>query len=71
MKGTLLSVAAALLAAGIGLPGLANAGTQFTTLARPSPVAVAATAAKCKEPLCNPKAPRCNKPGCKPGPKEG
>jgi hypothetical protein len=63
MKGTLLSVAAALLAAGVGLPGLVSARTQFTTVARPSSAAVTATtAAKSAK---SPKARCCNKPGCK------
>lgn len=65
MKGTLLSVAAALLTAGIGLSGLANAGPRIPGYSITGALSV--MTAKCKEPQCNPKAPHCNKPGCQPG----
>ncbi len=75
MKGTMFWMAAALLAAGVGLSGLASANmvAQF-----PAPSWTAASmvaASSCKDPHCvkssgkagsktNPKAPSGSQPGC-------
>ncbi len=67
MKGTRLLAAVVLLATGFGLPGLASASPQSTSLIRLATRGITATPAKCKEPKCKPKAPHCNKPGCTPG----
>ena len=67
MKGTMLSMAVALLVAAVGLPVMA--GTSPGSPGRSITGAVATMSAKCKNPQCKPKPPHCNKPGCKPGAK--
>ena len=75
MKGTLFWMAAALLAAGVGLPGVASANTAAQAPAHSWTAASMVAVGSCKDPHCvklsgkagskaAPKVPSGSQPGC-------
>ena len=67
MKSALLNVAGAMLIAGLGFSGLAMSPTAAASIFAGSGKVTSVTpmASKCKNPKCNPKAPKSQQPGCK------